>query len=204
MGENEDDMVLINPLILDGRTVIDRFWIGKEVDYCSINPVESVNGMQNYRKLPTFRELFHAYRTNYSIKENIDRERSVDCKSTFFRDGILFERPERVFVNKKRKWCVDGGKQYKVGILPDGWVTEYDPETLWPSNIGHYKEAESRFGEDGAFYFFCKRLEPQSSYGGLRIVEFGYTNFPHHRKINACAPPYDYGTIARLWKPFKE
>lgn len=148
--------ISISPLEIDGRTIIPAFGLSADISNWGIRPV-GLNGEQNYKSFPTLAQLRHAFETNEQIKANIRSQKyRGEHTATFLRDGKeAVEMPERVYFDKGRKlWVAEGSKVAKVELPPEGWTTEYDKPTGFPSRTSKRKEDAVRtFGDDASYFW---------------------------------------------------
>lgn len=149
--------VSIKPLKIGGRTVIPAFGLSADIGNWGIRPVGR-NGEQNYKTFPTLAQLRHGFETNKKIRANIRGHKyRGQHTATFLRDGKeAVEMPETVYFDGERKlWVAEGDKVAKVELPPEGWATEYDKPTGFPSRTSERREdAVTAFGDDASYFWY--------------------------------------------------
>ncbi len=180
------------PALMDGeKIVVPQFWLGKDVEYrqdrkrksSALSPAEYNSQMQ----LPTLAELRHAFfgGSNDYKQSALSKRGYGEWTSTFLQDGKrAVERPENV-VYRNGDWVLEGGKVTPVELPPNGWVTEYDNPTGFPSRTSlKRKDAENVFGDDTSYFY--------RTTSGVRVVlrDFGPDDIGPFCVGAACGPGY--------------
>jgi hypothetical protein len=190
--------IRVPALVKDSGLIIPEFVLGSIKNY-EIQPMDP----RVYKEAPTLAELMHAhfgknpdgpmgsseYREDFRGTNStamfwnlFKNPRKSEWTSTFLIGEKLIERPENISY-RNGVWIAEGGKATQIELMPEGWVTEFDEPTGFPSATSlDIRDARREFGDDIVCLYH--------NAGSLRAVFHDYTRKGVFQ-INALQQP-DY------------